>query len=139
MAVLFAAACGAKKDDASANAAKPGNEAAAPAANTAVDVNPVETVFFPAVSSETGAYATIKVSADVELDDNTAWLGLCPAGTDYITELEADEVDVVWFYPDDREEGEAYIYACDFSRGWHLCAGCQFLRRRRGGICCDSA
>lgn len=83
--------------------------------NTEVEQNPVEMVFHPATSADTGAYATIKVSADIKMDDTSAWLGLCPEGKDYITELEADDVDVIWFNYADREEGEPYVYACDFS------------------------
>ena len=49
------------------------------------------------------------------MDDDSAWLGLCPEGTDYITELEADEADVIWFYSEPREDGDPYVYACDFS------------------------
>ncbi len=83
--------------------------------NNAPALNPVEAVFHPATSSAAGAYATIKISADVKMDDNTAWLGLCPAGKDYVTELEADDVDVIWFNYEPREEGDPYVYACDFS------------------------
>lgn len=82
--------------------------------NTPLQPNPVELVFHPATSAATGAYATIKVSADIKMDDESAWLGLCPAGKDYITELEADEVDVVYFYAEAREDGEPYVFACDF-------------------------
>lgn len=78
----------------------------------APDVNPVELLFHPAKS---GSYATIKVDSTVQMDDESAWLGLCPAGKDYITELEADEVDVIWFNADAREaDSDPYVFACDF-------------------------
>lgn len=79
------------------------------------DVNPVELAFFPKTSPDAGAYATIKVSPEVKMDDESAWLGLCPAGKNYITEIEADEADVIYFYYDYREDGDPYVYACDFS------------------------
>lgn len=82
----------------------------------AIELNPVEKVFRPATSSATGAYATIKVSADIKFDDTSAWLGLCPAGKDYVTELEADEVDVIWFHADAREnDTDPHVFACDFT------------------------
>lgn len=85
------------------------------AVSTAVQVNPVELVFFPATSADAGAYATVKIAPEIKLEDD-AWLGLCPAGKDYVTELEADEADVVWFYRDGRESDEdPSVFACDFS------------------------
>lgn len=116
MAVLLAA-CGAPKDNPSSS----NTEVSAPAdnssqaENTDSALNPVETLFFPATSPADGAYATIKVSNEVKMDDESAWLGLCPAGKDYITELEADDVDVIWFNADAREENDPYVFACDFS------------------------
>lgn len=78
--------------------------------------NPVELVFHPATSPDAGAYATIKISSDIKFDDSTAWLGLCPAGKDYITELEADDVDVIWYNEEGREEeSDPHVFACDFS------------------------
>lgn len=79
-------------------------------------VNPVELVFHPATSTATGAYATIKVSADIKFDDESAWLGLCPAGKDYVTELEADDVDVIWYNADATEnETDPHVFSCDFT------------------------
>lgn len=83
--------------------------------NPPANVNPVELALFPKTSPDAGAYATIKVSKDVKMDDETAWLGLCPEGKDYITELEADEEDVVWFNYEAREDGDPYVFSCDFS------------------------
>ena len=78
--------------------------------------NPVELAFHPATSPDAGAYATIKVSADIKFDDETAWLGLCPAGKDYVTEQEADDVDVIWYNADATEsETDPHVFACDFS------------------------
>lgn len=77
-----------------------------------VEVNPVELLFHPATS---GNYATIKVDSSVKMDDTSAWLGLCPTGKNYVTELEADEVDVIWFALEPREsEADPYVWACDF-------------------------
>ena len=74
--------------------------------------NPVTGIFHPAAS---GNYATIKIDPSVKMDDTSAWLGLCPPGKDYITELEADDVDVIWFGLDAREnESDPYVFACDF-------------------------
>lgn len=84
--------------------------------NGGIELNSVEQIFHPATSSATGAYATIKVSSDIKFDDNTAWLGLCPAGKDYITELEADDVDVIWYNAEAKEnEKDPHVFACDFS------------------------
>lgn len=112
--VLSMAACGSKGSSLTGDAEKTKAESSK-SESSEVERNPVESVFFPATSSETGAYATIKVSKDVKMDDESAWLGLCPAGKDYITEIEADDVDVIWFNADAREENDPYIFACDFS------------------------
>lgn len=121
MMVFSLVACGGDKKEKSTNASV--TKAANNTDSTSTDngngenqvaTNPVQDVFHAATSSATGAYATIKVSADVKMDDTTAWLGLCPAGKDYITELEADEVDVIYFYAEYREDGDPYVFACDF-------------------------
>lgn len=83
--------------------------------NSSGTQNPVSSLFFPATSPATGAYATIKIAASVKMDDESAWLGLCPAGKNYITEEEADEVDVIWFHAEPREENDPYVFACDFT------------------------
>lgn len=118
--VLSMAACGDSKKSSTANetnSSKPADNTATTTAgndSSAPDVNPVELVFHPATSSATGAYATVKVSADIKMDDESAWLGLCPEGKDYITEAEADEVDIIYYYAEAREEGDPYVFACDF-------------------------
>lgn len=77
-----------------------------------IQPNPVELKFFTATQ---GVYATIQVDSSVKMDDESAWLGLCPAGKTYITEEEADEVDVIWFHSDYRtSEEDRYVFACDF-------------------------
>lgn len=118
-AMVFAlAACG----SAPANTSGQGNGSAGSSAQTGsstqsggssqTEVNPVMLAFHPATQ---GSYATIKVDSSIKMDDESAWLGLCPAGKDYITELEADEVDVVWFNADAREaDSDPYVFACDF-------------------------
>lgn len=113
------AACGKGTDESSAKPSEEGSKVTSSAEKPAqnggeIAVNPVETLFRPSTSSAVGAYATIKVSADVKMDDESAWLGLCPTGKDYITELEADEVDVIWYNYEAREEGDPYVFACDF-------------------------
>lgn len=111
-------ACGTKKDETT----KPDNEVSTTENSTQTEnnnastTNQVESVFSPATSAATGAYATIKISSEVKMDDESAWLGLCPTGKDYITEAEADEVDVVWYNADYREnDSDPYVFACDFS------------------------
>ncbi len=111
--VLSLTACGSKTESTGGSTAP--RATSAPSGGAQGEVNPVEGVFKPDTSSATGACATIVVSADVKMDDESAWLGLCPAGTDYVTEEEADEVDVIYYYYDYREEGEPYVYTCDFS------------------------
>lgn len=116
--VLSLAACGGKKPSEESNnnvASSTQQEQGAPApGSNSQEINPVESIFHPGTSSATGAYATIKVSAEIKMDDESGWLGLCPAGKDYITESEADDVDVIWFNYEAREEGDPYVYACDF-------------------------
>ncbi len=112
---LSLAACG--KPAASNSGDKPNGTSAEEANNAGeVQVNPVELAFFPKTSSDAPAYATIKVSETVKMDDESAWLGLCPAGKDYITELEADEVDIIWFSMDGKEdfEKDPTVFSCDF-------------------------
>lgn len=121
MMVLALAACGNSANN-NQPAAESQTQTTSPAQETAtepaetqpgnVDVNPVELLFHPATS---GNYATIKVDSSVKMDDTSAWLGLCPAGKDYITEAEADDVDVIWFALDSREsDDDPYVWACDF-------------------------
>jgi len=76
--------------------------------------HPVREVFKAAYASATGAYATITIDPKLKMDQ-TAWVGLCPTGKDYYNEREADDVDVIYYYPDSREEGDKYVFACDFS------------------------
>lgn len=76
--------------------------------------NPVHEVFTAGYSSATGAYATISVSSEIKMEAD-AWVGLCPAGVFYLDEREADDVDVIWFNADWREDGDPYVFACDFS------------------------
>ncbi|MCQ2433351.1 MAG: hypothetical protein MJ175_12170 [Clostridia bacterium] len=116
LAALLAAsmtACGSKTP--AADNSTQNNGSGNSGVSQTVGMNEVEAIFHPATSSEAGAYATIKISADVQFDDTSAWLGLCPVGKDYITELEADDVDVVWFNYEGREDGDPYVFACDFS------------------------
>ncbi len=126
MLILALTACGKSSDDTSKptsapnSTATPTGEVTTTPTDAPIDVsgpsvpglNPVEQVFHPASS---GVYATIKVDASIKFDDTSAWLGLCPAGKRYITELEADEVDIIYFYADSRmEESDPYVFACDF-------------------------
>ena len=117
---LSMVACGGKKESSDNKGdSKPSSTSTLEAtpddsSNSPVDVNPVELLFFPKTSADAGAYATIKVSADVKMDDESAWLGLCPAGKDYITEAEADDADEIWFGLEGREDGDPYVFSCDF-------------------------
>jgi len=77
-------------------------------------VNPVQEVFRAGYSSATGAYATIKIDASLKMESD-AWLGLCPTGTYYYDEREADDVDVIFWNAEFREDGDPYVFACDFS------------------------
>lgn len=80
--------------------------------DNSVEPNPVELAFHPATTSN---YATIKVDSKIKMDDTSAWLGLVPSGKDYITELEADEVDIIWWGLEPREsDSDPYVWACDF-------------------------
>lgn len=80
--------------------------------DNSVEPNPVELAFHPATTSN---YATIKVDSKIKMDDTSAWLGLVPSGKDYITELEADEVDIIWWSLEPREsDSDPYVWACDF-------------------------
>lgn len=115
---LSLTACGSTATE--SNQSTTGSNASSTAATTnqnansqnTIEPNEVELKFHPATS---GSYATIKVDSSVRMDDESAWLGLCPEGKDYITELEADDVDVVWFNADAREEdSNPYVFACDF-------------------------
>lgn len=114
--VLTLTACGSSSAD-SAGTAGTGTTGSANSQSTQVtqtggSENEVQSLFRTAKS---GSYATISVDASVKMDDTSAWLGLCPAGKDYITELEADEVDVIWFNADAREaDSDPYVFACDF-------------------------
>ena len=112
-AVLSLAIIGCGKQQSSAD---PSGDNGKDSQTTQNEPNSVESIFHPATSSATGAYATIKVSADIKFDDPSAWLGLCPAGKDYITELEADDADVIWFNADVVEKDtDPHVFSCDFS------------------------
>lgn len=98
----------------SSNADSTSNAGDSTESDVPANVNPVELMFFPKTS---GSYATIKIDATkVTMDDESAWLGLVPAGKDYVTELEADEVDVIWFSLEGGREDDSdpYVFACDF-------------------------
>lgn len=77
-----------------------------------VGTNSVSDVFQPETSAN---YATVKVDSKIKMDDTSAWLGLVPSGKDYITELEADEVDIIWWSLESREEEtDPYVWKCNF-------------------------
>lgn len=126
MMILSMTACGAASSSDSGAASSSTSTTSTSTADSSVDtadstqedvpanVNPVELMFFPKTS---GSYATIKIDATkVTMDDESAWLGLVPAGKDYVTELEADEVDVIWFSLEGGREDDSdpYVFACDF-------------------------
>ncbi len=75
----------------------------------------IEKLFVPVSSAPASDKVIVNIAADVKFDDETGWLGLCPAGKDYITEAEADDADVIWFGFDAHDEGTPYVFNCDFS------------------------
>ena len=63
------------------------------------------------VTSDGGSYSFM-FSSELKLYEN-AWLGLCPAGKSYKTELEADEDDTFWVNPDNfygKAANEDYVF-----------------------------
>ena len=106
-------ACGSKgsESDASESAPSSSTEVQPEAKGS----NPAANNFIPATSSQTPNYATIKILPTVKMDGDDAWLGLCPAGKDYITEAEADAEDIIYFYAEPKEdEKDSTVFACDF-------------------------
>lgn len=95
-----------------------------PAANTdnnqttvnTTDTSKIDPAFAAVMSaSADGEYLVVTVSEDAGIADETAWVGLVPAGTYYALERDADEVDVYYVYADIREEGKPYIFKCNFA------------------------
>jgi len=115
-ALLFClVGCGSKPADSSSAAASgsAGTAASSAQSTQSGSSNPVQDVFSARTSSATGAYATVVIQPEIELMEN-AWIGLCPAGEDYLNERAADDVDVWWTDADAREDGDPYVFACDF-------------------------
>jgi len=116
--VASLSACGAKKSSVTVTTDDTASGKATQTATqntTAVKSNPAADNFIPGHSSAIPDYATISILPEIKMDDETAWLGLCPLGKDYITELEADEADVIWFRADDKlDENDKTVFACDF-------------------------
>jgi len=110
MMVVALASCGNKPAENTTNAAQSQESRTSAQEDQG---NEVQDVFYPH-SSYDSAYATIEVNESIEMDDNTAWLGFCPAGKDYVTELEADEADIIWWAAEAYEKGERAVFACDF-------------------------
>ena len=111
--VLSMAACGKKPADnggTSQTEAAP-QQTATVGSEQVPQLSQVESMMKTATS---GASATITVSGELKLEQD-AWLGLCPSGKTYITEEEADDVVVIWFAYDGHEEGDPYVFSCDFS------------------------
>ncbi len=86
--------------------------AASDDAETASEIEKIFTVVSSAPASDK---VIVNISADVKFDDESAWLGLCPAGKDYITEADADAVDIIYFGCDAHDEGTPHVFNCDFS------------------------
>ena len=59
-------------------------------------------------SSENGK-TIFTIDPSFQLRPNS-WLGVVPAGKDYKNEGEADEVDLIWIYPDTYEDGQTTPY-----------------------------
>ena len=64
--------------------------------------------------SKDGESVVFKVSSKIKLNENS-WLGIVPAGTEYKNEVDADEVDVFWAYPENfnKKADEDYIFRVD--------------------------
>jgi len=63
------------------------------------------------LTSVGGSYSFM-FSSELKLYEN-AWLGLCPAGKSYTDELDADEDDIFWVYPDNfsgKAADEDYVF-----------------------------
>lgn len=56
--------------------------------------------------SKEGEFLVFKVSPAIKLYENS-WLGITPAGKEYKNEVDADEVDVFWTYPEDYNDRKA--------------------------------
>ena len=59
-----------------------------------------------------GEYIVFKVSGSFKLTES-AWMGIVPAGVEYKTEVEADEVDILYEYPWEYAEmkaGDDYLF-----------------------------
>ena len=61
--------------------------------------------------SKEGEFIVFKVSPKIQLNENS-WLGIVPSGTEYRNEVDADEVDIFWTYPDNynKKADEDYIF-----------------------------
>ena len=101
-------ACGAKPDNPAQDAGNPNS--AASGSDSTPNAAAAEQIGF---SKENGFYY-FKVTPELELRENS-WLGIVPAGTEYRNEVDADEVDVFWAYPEncDKKAEEDYIFKID--------------------------
>ena len=58
-----------------------------------------------------GEYIVFTVDPSITLVENS-WLGIVPAGVEYRNEVDADEVDILWLYPDnmDKKPTDKYLF-----------------------------
>lgn len=86
----------------------------------------VQDVFFTEIE---GKKVTVRLDPSLELDTETAWLGLVPPLMDYVTESEAEEVCFLQIPPTPQADGEPYRFDCDFT---------ELAEGRYAMVICDS-
>ena len=110
MLILSLSACGSSEKEPATNT---DNNQTAVNTNDASKVDPA---FAKVMSTSTdGEYLVVTVSEDAGIMDESAWVGLVPAGTYYALEKDADEADVYYVYAEIREEGKPYVFRCNFA------------------------
>ena len=107
-AALMASALCACSSNKAANNGGDKNTPATTAAAAGVETNAPAVDERVKIASENGK-TIFTVDPSFKLKPNT-WLGVVPAGKEYKTEGEADEVDLIWINPDTYEEGQTTPY-----------------------------
>ena len=80
-----------------------------------VQANPVMNEATNVLVAYKNGSTVFSISPEFKLEENS-WLGICPAGKEYKTEVEADEVDIFWVGPDayaDRKANDPYTFVID--------------------------
>lgn len=108
LAMTFAlAACGGKPQNTPNN-----GETAAPGSNSDAENSGNSVASDKIGFKKDGEYVVFKVNGGFKLTDS-AWLGIVPAGVEYKSEAEADEVDIHYEYPwefENMKEGDDYLF-----------------------------